>query len=143
MFYTNVTPRCHCRKQPLCYVARLKASHNVVRGHVVLNRGVWASLGVTARESIYLRVLKLPELPPSSVTLLMNPEGPDGNYSTLADQIQQAFLLWSSSTEHSRVVSSGSVLRLKLNNGEVAHAIADVQYDAEEAFRAEQLEGNA
>ncbi|KAG7393133.1 Peroxisome biosynthesis protein pex1 [Phytophthora pseudosyringae] len=129
------------RKQPVCCVARLKASYGVVRGHTILNQGVSASLGINARESVFLRVLKLPELPPSLMTLFINTEGLDGGYSTLTGRIQQAFLRWSSSTDYSHVISSGSVLRLELDNGEVVQAVADVQYDAEEAFSVEQLEG--
>ncbi|KAG3113879.1 hypothetical protein PI124_g7112 [Phytophthora idaei] len=100
------------RQQPVCYVARLKASYDV-----------------------------LPELPPSSVTLFINPEGPNGDNSTLAGHIQQAFLRWSSSTDYSHVISSGSILRLELDNGKDVEAVADVQYDADEAFSAEQLKG--
>ncbi|KAK1940471.1 Peroxisome biosynthesis protein PAS1 [Phytophthora citrophthora] len=129
------------RMQPECYVARLKASHDVVPGHIVLNRGASASLGIKAHESVFLRVLKLPELPPSSVTVFVNFENPSGDYSILAGHVQQAFLRWSSSTEHSRIVSSGSILRIALENGEAVEVLTDVQYDTEEAFSADQLEG--
>ncbi|ETK94586.1 hypothetical protein F441_02461 [Phytophthora nicotianae CJ01A1] len=127
------------RQQPVCYVARLKASYDVVRGHIALNQGATASLGTRARESILLRVLKLPELPPSSVTLFINPEGPNGANSTLTGHVQQAFLRWSSSPNCSHVISSGSVFCLELDNGKAVEAVADVQYDAEEVFNAEQL----
>ncbi|ETP52510.1 hypothetical protein F442_02492 [Phytophthora nicotianae P10297] len=127
------------RQQPVCYVARLKASYDVVRGHIALNQGATASLGTRARESILLRVLKLPELPPYSVTLFINPEGPNGANSTLTGHVQQAFLRWSSSPNCSHVISSGSVFCLELDNGKAVEAVADVQYDAEEVFNAEQL----
>ncbi|KAE8900407.1 hypothetical protein PF005_g1768 [Phytophthora fragariae] len=129
------------RMQPRCYVARLKASQEVICGHVVLNQGASATLGVTANQFVHLRVLKLPELPPSSVSLFTVPDSPDGENSALANQIQMAFLWWSSSTDRSHIVSSGSVLRLQLDSGEIVQAIAEVQYDAEETFSAEQLEG--
>ncbi|KAL4167317.1 hypothetical protein KRP22_012803 [Phytophthora ramorum] len=129
------------RPQPTCCIARLKASQDVVRGRIILNQGVNATLGVGVRESVYLRVLKLPELPPSAVTLFINPDRLDGDFSTLVGRIQQAFLRWSSSTDRSHVVSSGSVLCLVLDTGEFIQAIADVQYDAEETFSPEQLEG--
>ncbi|KAG1689601.1 hypothetical protein DVH05_002110 [Phytophthora capsici] len=128
-------------RQPECYVARLKASHDVVPGHVVLNHGASASLGIKPHESVFLRVLKLPELPPSSVTLFINLENPSGDYSVFAGLIQQAFLRWSGSAGYNRIVSSGSVLRIALENGEAVEVLTDVQYDAEEAFSAEQLEG--
>ncbi|KAG6971000.1 hypothetical protein JG688_00004623 [Phytophthora aleatoria] len=120
---------------------RLKASYDVVRNHIVLNQGASASLGINACASVFIRVLKLPELPPSSVTLFINPEGPNGDNSTLAGHIQQAFLRWSSSTDYSHVISSGTILRLELDNGKDVEAVADVQYDADEAFSAEQLKG--
>ncbi|KAG6602857.1 putative peroxisome biogenesis factor [Phytophthora cinnamomi] len=129
------------RNQPTCYVVRLQASHDVIRGRVVLNHGASATLAVTANQFVYLRVLKLPELPPSSVTLFTIPDGSDGEYNVLTNQIQQTFLRWSTSTDRSHVVSSGSVLRLHLDSGEIVQAIVGVQYDAEEAFSAEQLEG--
>ncbi|KAL3658837.1 hypothetical protein V7S43_016203 [Phytophthora oleae] len=129
------------RTQPECYVARLKASHDVVPGHIVLNHGASASLGIKAHESVFVRVLKLPELPPSSLTLFISLENPSGDYAALAGHIQQAFLRWSSSTERSRIVNSGSVLRIALENGETVEVLTDVQYDTEEAFSAEQLEG--
>ncbi|EEY70091.1 peroxisome biogenesis factor, putative [Phytophthora infestans T30-4] len=129
------------RQDSVCYVARLKASYDVVRNHIVLSRGASVSLDAAAHESVILRVLKLPELPPSSVTLLINSEGPNGDDLTMVGRIQQAFRRWSSSPDCSHVVSSGSVLRFKLDNGKAVDAVADVQYDAEEAFSAEQLEG--
>ncbi|GMF28139.1 unnamed protein product [Phytophthora lilii] len=121
--------------------SELKASQDVIPGHVVLNQGASASLSVTARKLVHLRVLKLPELPPSSVTLYTNSIAPDSDLSTLAGQVQQAFLRWSSSSNHSHIVSSGTVLRLELEQGAVVHAIIDIQYDADEAFSAEQLKG--
>ncbi|CAH0519894.1 unnamed protein product [Peronospora belbahrii] len=128
------------RQKPCCYVARLKASRGVIRGHIVLNQGAIATLGITTRASIYLRVLKLPELPPTSVTLRTNLESHDGRYSASADRIQQSFLRWASSVKHGHIVCSGSVLHFNLDNEEVIRAIAEVQYDDEEAYSVEQLE---
>ncbi|KUF83207.1 Peroxisome biogenesis factor 1 [Phytophthora nicotianae] len=102
------------RQQPVCYVARLKASYDVVRGHIALNQGATASLGTRA-------------------------QGPNGANSTLTGHVQQAFLRWSSSPNCSHVISSGSVFCLELDNGKAVEAVADVQYDAEEVFNAEQL----
>ena len=134
---------CYRRKQNVCCVARLKASRNVVRGHVLPSPSMLATLGTTAHESVCVRVIRLPALSPSSVTLSTNLETQDDGHAALACQVRQSFLHWSSSTEQSRVVSSGSVVRLELENGDIIRAIADVQYEAEEAFSAEQQEGNA
>lgn len=75
------------------------------------------------------------------MTLFTIPDGTDGEYSVLANRIQQAFLRRSSSADRSHVVSSGSVLRLQLDSGEIVHTIVEVQYDTEETFSAEQLKG--
>ncbi|CAI5747420.1 unnamed protein product [Peronospora destructor] len=128
------------RKQPVCSVARLKACPGVVRGHIVPNRGVIAALAVETHTSIYLRVLRVPELPPTSVTLCVNLESHDGSHSALADRIRQSFLRWSSSAERSYVICSGSVLCFGLDNEEVIQAIAEIQYDAEDTFSVKRLE---
>ncbi|UIZ22372.1 hypothetical protein KXD40_005076 [Peronospora effusa] len=128
------------RKQPVCYVARLKACSGVVRGHIIPNRGVIATLGITTHASVYLRVLRVPELSPTSVTLCVNLESHDESHSALADRIRQSFLRWASSAEHSHIICSGSVLHFDLDNEEVIQAIAEVQYDAEETFSVKQLE---
>ncbi|RLN50586.1 hypothetical protein BBJ28_00017669 [Nothophytophthora sp. Chile5] len=98
------------------------------------------TLGVTAHASVQLRVLKLPELPPSLVTLLINPEILDGDSPAVVGSIHQAFQRWSSSTARNWVVSSGSIIRFQLENGEIVEALAEVEYDAEETFSAKQLE---
>ena len=134
---------CYPREQDSCCVARLKASRCVVRGHVLPSRSMLATLGIATHDSVYLRVLKLPALPPSSVTLLTNLEDLDDGDSALACQVQQSFLHWSNSTEQSHVIGSGSVLRLELESGEVVQAIADVRYNADESLTAEQQQGNA
>ncbi|RLN92258.1 hypothetical protein BBJ28_00020216, partial [Nothophytophthora sp. Chile5] len=98
------------------------------------------TLGVAAHASVQLRVLKLPELPPSLVTLLINPEILDGDSPAVVGSIRQAFQRWSSSTARNWVVSSGSILRFQLEDGELVEALAEVEYDTEETFSAKQLE---
>uniref|UniRef100_A0AAV1U7Q2 Peroxisomal ATPase PEX1 n=1 Tax=Peronospora matthiolae TaxID=2874970 RepID=A0AAV1U7Q2_9STRA len=124
------------REQRNCCVARLKAACCVVRGHVLPSRSVLATLGIGTHKSIYLRVLKHSALPPSSVLLLTNLEGLDDG--ALACQVQQSFLHWSSLTEQSHVVSSGRILCLELEPEKFVQVIADVQYDTDEVFSAEQ-----
>lgn len=99
-------------------------------------------MGITTRVPIYLRVLKVPELPLTSVSLCVKLARYDGSSSVLVDHIRQSFLHWLSSGEHSYVVFSGSVFRFDLDTKEAVHAVAEVQYDADEAFSVEQLEGN-
>lgn len=128
------------RQQPECYIARLKASYDVVRGHIVLNPGASATLDVGVRDSVFLRVLK-PELSLPLVKISVHCEDPNGQFAALAAQVQQAILRWSNSADCSYVVSSGSILCFELDNGKIVVTITEIQYDAEEDLSAVQLKG--
>ncbi|KAI9917105.1 hypothetical protein PsorP6_017222 [Peronosclerospora sorghi] len=131
------------RKPPRCCIARLKSCRSVIRGRIALNQGICATLDLTTRECIYLRVLKSPKLPPSSVTLFIDSQQRDKNFPASTEEIQQSFLRWSSLATRSYVVSSGSVLCFELDNGQVIQAIADVSFETSEEITAEKLEGSA
>ncbi|KAL7680144.1 putative AAA+ ATPase domain, ATPase, AAA-type, core, peroxisome biogenesis factor 1, psi beta-barrel [Plasmopara halstedii] len=129
------------RQQLDCYIARLRGSYGVARGHIFLNAGAAATLGASVRATVRLRVLKQAEFPPSSITLSIQTNGPHGHFSALARNVQQAFLRWISSIDCNHVVSPGSVLSLTLKNGNSIDAIIDIQYDTKEDNCAEQHKG--
>lgn len=121
-------------------MARLKCFEAVGRGNVVLNDATALRLELAQRSSIQLRVLRLPELPPSSVTLLVRP---DARGSIDADQIRQSFLNSTGRSQQSVAVNSGSILPIERADSasQPDHAIVDIQYAGDAGFDETLIEG--
>jgi hypothetical protein len=120
-----------------CCVARLKCFEFVGRGNVAVNDAITLRLELTDRSPIQLRVLRLPELPPASITLFVQP---DARGSIDADRIRQSFVQSIAHGQQSVAVNSGSILPIEAAS-QPAHAIVDIQYAGDAGFDQTLIEG--
>lgn len=119
-------------------MARLKTSESVGRGNISLNDAAAVKLELKPRSSVQLRVLRLPELPPTEVTVFVQS---DTDPPTSTSAIQQAFLALTHSNP-ALALNSGAMLPLTIGPDRVTGALVELRFDSNAAVDETLLEGS-